>query len=83
MFDAQETLQQSLECHRGKLDSMSSELLRAFTCEFNAHAQDYSSSIQLSNHSLNSATHFSPDITTEATCLRNVSTKIRHERHQQ
>ena len=54
---------------------MLSELLRAFSCEFYAITQDRSSSNQLTNHTLNSATHYRPDITVEVFELRDAATK--------
>ena len=58
---------------------MSSELLRAFLHEFYAFTQDRSSSAQLTNHTLTAATHYRPDVTTEASELRDGATKILHE----
>ena len=73
MFDARETLPQELETHRGKVDSIPSELLRAFLCEFCAHSQDHSSSIHLISHTLNAAVRFCPDISEEAVSLHCVT----------
>ena len=67
-----------LETHRGKVDLMSSELLRAFLCEFYAITQDRSSSTQLKNHTLNASTHYRPDIAPEASELRDTVAKHRH-----
>ena len=74
-----ETLSQVLESHRGNLDSMHSELLRAFVHDFYACNQDHTSSTQLTSHTSNTATHFRPDISVEHFMLRNAGTKIRHE----
>ena len=58
---------------------MSSELLRAFLCEFYVITHDRSSSTQLKNHTLNAATHHRLEITPEASDLCDAATKIRHE----
>ena len=70
-------LPNKLETHRGNVELMSSEFLRAFLCEFHVITHDRSSSTQLTNHTLNAPTHYRPDITPEASELRDAATKIR------
>ena len=72
-FDTHETPPQELETRRGKVNSISSELLRDFLHE------DHSYFTHLVRHTLNASTHFLPDILEEASELRNVVTKLRHE----
>ena len=79
MLDTYEELPNELETHREEVDLMSSELLRTFLHEFYAITHYKSSSTQLTNHTLNAATHHRPDITPEASELRDAATKIRHE----
>ena len=57
---------------------MSSEILRAFLCELHVITHDRSSFTRLTNHTINVATHHRPDITSDASELRDVSNKIRH-----
>ena len=77
-FDTHEVLPKELKTHRGKFDSISSKVLRAILCEFNACTQDKSSSPHLTSHTLNTATQFHTDVSEKASELRDVSTKIRH-----
>ena len=58
---------------------MSSELLYAFLCKLYAFTHDRSSFAQLTNHTLSAATHYRPDITLEASHLRDATTKTRHD----
>ena len=77
-LDMHDELPNELETHRGKVDLMSSELLRAFLHEFCTIINGISSSTQLTNHTLNAATYCRPDITLEASELRDAASKIRH-----
>ena len=66
--------------HRGKIDDMALELLRAFTHECYTLAQYHSSSTLLKNQTLNSATQFRQDVSKESSELRNSATRLRHEK---
>ena len=79
MFNTHETRPQELETHRGKVESMSSELLGAFLHEFCTYIQDYLPSTYLTSHTLNAATHFRLYVLEEASELSNIATKLRHE----
>ena len=76
ILEVHEEFLNELETHRGKVDLISSELLQAFLCEFYALTRDRLSSSQLTNHTLNEATHCRADITSEASELRCAVTKI-------
>ena len=65
ILEVHNELPNELETHRVNVDFMSSELFRTFLCEFYTFAQDRSSSGQLTNHTLNTATHYHPDITSK------------------
>lgn len=67
--------------HRGNVDTFSSDLLRAFIYEIYAHAQDYTSSLRLTDHTLNTTTHFRPEISYAASELRNNVAILRHANH--
>ena len=71
-------LRRALECRREKVESMSSDQLRAFLYEFCAIAQDRVSPHALNSHTLNSVTHYRPDISSAAHELRNTATYKRH-----
>ena len=81
IFNSNDTLTQELEIHRGKVDVMTLELLRAFLHESYAHAYDYMSSSRLSDHNLNAATHLRPEISEAASKLRNAATRLTHAKH--
>ena len=68
-------LPNELETHRAKVNVISSELIRSFLHEFYAITQDRSSSTQLTNHTLNTTTHYRPEITLEASEFRDGATK--------
>ena len=72
-------LPSTLEVHIGKVKLKSSDLLRAFLYEFYALTQDRVSPSYLNSHTLNSATHYRPDITSEVSELRNATTNKRHQ----
>ena len=69
----------TLEGYREKVESMPSDQLRKFLYEFYALAQDRASTSYLNSHTLNSATHFRPDITSALSELRNATTNKRHQ----
>ena len=69
----------TLEGHRGKVESMPSDQLRAFLYEFSTFTQDRASPSYLHSYALNSATHFRPDITSAVSELRNATTNKRHQ----
>ena len=50
------------ETYRDKVDTMTSKLLSAFSREGCAWSQDHGSSCRLTDHSLNSAANFRPEI---------------------
>ena len=79
VFNLHAELPPTLERHREKINSMSSDQLRAFLYEFYAIAQDIVSSSELNNHNLNSATHYRPDISTTAQEQRNAATYKLHQ----
>ena len=79
IYEVHDELPNELETHRVNVNFMSSKIRRAFLCEFYVFAQDISSSDQLTNHMLNTATHYRPDITSEASELRDSATKTRHD----
>ena len=81
MFNSNGTLPQELEIHRGKVDVTTSELLRDFLYERHAHTQDYLSSSRLLDHTLNTNTHFRPDISYAASELRNAASIIRNSKN--
>ena len=68
-------LPKELETYRGKLDSMSSKLLRAFLYEFYARMHDKSSN---ESH-VNPDTHYQPKTSAETLESRDAATKITHE----
>ena len=67
-------LPSTLKGHRGKLESMPLDQLRAFLYEFHTLTQDRASPSYLNSHTLNSATYFRPDITSAVSELRNATT---------
>ena len=69
-------LPQELEMHRGNVDTMSSDLLRAFSYEGYSHTQDCMPSLRLKNHTLNNATQFRPEISDSTSELRNEATRL-------
>ena len=62
MFDVHEDLPSELEVYRANIGTIKSELLRDFLCECFTLTQYHSSSTLLKNHTLNSDTHFRPDV---------------------
>ena len=66
ILEVHEELPNELETHRGKVDLMSSKLLRALSYKLYSFTHDRSSSAQLTNHTLNAATHYRPCISSEA-----------------
>ena len=79
ILESHTELPNTLETHRGKVDFISSELLRAFSYKFYAVIHDRSSSSHLNSHTLNSSTHCRPDITLEVSDLRNATLNKRHQ----
>ena len=69
----------AFECCREKVESMSSDQLRAFLCEFYAIMHNRVPPRDLSSHALNSATHYHPDISPAAHELRKSATCKRHQ----
>ena len=69
----------ALEMCRGKVDLISSELLRTFLHEFYAVTHDRLSSSYLNSHTLNFSTHYRTDIALEVSELRNAATNKRHQ----
>lgn len=72
-------LPSALEVYRGKVELMSSDLLRAFLCEFYAFTQDRVSPSYLNIHTLSSVAHCHPDITSEVSELKNAATNKRRQ----
>ena len=81
IFTSNKILPQELKMHRVNVDDMSSDLLTAFLCERYAHSQDFTSSLRLTNHTLNTTTHFLPETSDAAFELRNEATRLRHAKH--
>jgi hypothetical protein len=74
ILETHSELPSTLEVHREKVESMSSDLLRTFLYEFYALTQDRVSPSYLNSHALNSATRYRPDITSEVSELQNATT---------
>ena len=69
----------ALERCREKVESMSSDQLRAYLHEFYAIVQDRVSPLDLNSYALNSATNYRPDISPVAHELRKTATYKRHQ----
>ena len=80
VLNSQDSLLPELETHRGKVDVMNSELLRVFSSEYYAHVQDFTSSFRSTCQTINTDTHFHPELSEAASKLCNAVTRLRHER---
>ena len=78
LFDSHDILSPSLDMYRDNVDSMKSEILRAFLYQFYAIAQDVVLSEKLTKYALNATTHFlleiSEDILKHVTPIPNFGT---------
>ena len=75
ILEMHEEFPNELETHGGKVNLISSELLRAFLHEFYSFTHERSSFDQLTSHALSAAIHYCPNIASEALELRDTATK--------
>ena len=75
-----EDLPRVLKAHRGKVQYMSSDLLRAFLYEFYVITSNVSSRTNLITFTLESATHFRQNLSQYESLLQDVLTERRTSR---
>ena len=78
--NSHDILLSGLKTHRDKAETMTSDVLCEFSYEHYAVTHDHESSTKLSDHTLNSASHFLPEIFEAAYELRNSATKLRYDK---